>query len=96
MIVGAVGVYLLHWPYRHSSGDQSLVRTGPGGERVVTGRGALVIPIVDARRAFPGEFVAALIREGYLAAMIPGEHGGLRPTPTCRAAATKRRPTRPP
>jgi len=32
---------------------------------------------LDARRAYPSEFVQALIREGYLGAMIPEEHGGL-------------------
>jgi acyl-CoA dehydrogenase len=31
---------------------------------------------LDARRAYPKEFVDALIREGYLAAMIPEEYGG--------------------
>ena len=41
-----MGVYLLHWLYRHSSKDQSFVRTGSGGERVVMGGGALVIPII--------------------------------------------------
>ncbi|MEY4698284.1 MAG: inner membrane protein YqiK [Pseudomonadota bacterium] len=45
-IIIAVGVYLLHWLYRHSSKDQSFVRTGSGGERVVMGGGALVIPII--------------------------------------------------
>ena len=45
-IVIAIVVYLLHWLYRHSSKDQSFVRTGAGGERVVMGGGALVIPIV--------------------------------------------------
>jgi uncharacterized membrane protein YqiK len=45
-IVVAVVVYLLHWLYRHSSKDQSFVRTGSGGERVVMGGGALVIPII--------------------------------------------------
>ena len=45
-IVIAVGVYLLHWLYRHSSKDQSFVRTGSGGEKVVMGGGALVIPII--------------------------------------------------
>ena len=45
-ILIAIGVYLLHWLYRHSSKDQSFVRTGLGGERVVMGGGALVIPIV--------------------------------------------------
>lgn len=45
-IIIAIGVYLLHWLYRHSSKDQSFVRTGLGGERVVMGGGALIIPIV--------------------------------------------------
>jgi uncharacterized membrane protein YqiK len=45
-ILIAVGVYLLHWLYRHSSKDQSFVRTGSGGERVVMGGGVLVIPII--------------------------------------------------
>ena len=31
---------------------------------------------LDARRAYPTDFVAALIREGYLAAMIPETYGG--------------------
>ncbi len=31
---------------------------------------------LDMRRAYPTEFVNALIREGYLAAMIPEEYGG--------------------
>ena len=31
---------------------------------------------LDARRAYPEDFVNTLIREGYLAAMIPEEHGG--------------------
>lgn len=31
---------------------------------------------LDARRAYPKDFVNALIREGYLAAMIPEEYGG--------------------
>ena len=45
-IVVAVVVYLLHWLYRHSSKDLSFVRTGWGGEKVVMGGGALVLPIV--------------------------------------------------
>ena len=45
-IVIAVIVYLLHWLYRHSSKDLSFVRTGWGGEKVVMGGGALVLPIV--------------------------------------------------
>ncbi len=31
---------------------------------------------LDARRAYPEEFVSALMREGWLAAMIPEEYGG--------------------
>ena len=45
-IVIAVVVYLLHWLYRHSSKDLSFVRTGWGGEKVVMGGGAFVLPIV--------------------------------------------------
>ncbi|MFX0542718.1 acyl-CoA dehydrogenase family protein [Roseovarius sp. S4756] len=32
---------------------------------------------LDARRAYPKDFVQALMREGYLGAMIPEEYGGL-------------------
>lgn len=45
-IVIAIGVYLLHWLYRHSAKDESFVRTGFGGERVVMGGGAFVVPII--------------------------------------------------
>ncbi len=45
-IVIAVAVYLLHWLYRRSSKDVSFVRTGLGGEKVVMGGGAFVLPIV--------------------------------------------------
>lgn len=45
-IVIAVAVYLLHWLYRRSSKDISFVRTGFGGEKVVMGGGAFVLPIV--------------------------------------------------
>ncbi|QEX15279.1 flotillin [Hypericibacter terrae] len=45
-IVIAVAVYLLHWLYRRSTKDISFVRTGFGGEKVVMGGGALVLPIV--------------------------------------------------
>lgn len=45
-IVIAVAVYLLHWLYRRSSKDISFVRTGFGGEKVVMGGGALVLPII--------------------------------------------------
>lgn len=45
-IVIAVAVYLLHWLFQHSSKDLSFVRTGLGGEKVVMGGGAFVLPIV--------------------------------------------------
>ncbi len=45
-IIIAIAVYLLHWLYRHSSKDQSFVRTGLGGEKVVMGGGAFLVPIV--------------------------------------------------
>ena len=45
-IVIAVCAYLLHWLYRRSTKDVSFVRTGFGGERVVMGGGALVLPIL--------------------------------------------------
>ena len=45
-IIIAVAAYLLHWLYRRSSKDVSFVRTGLGGEKVVMGGGALVLPIV--------------------------------------------------
>ena len=45
-ILVAIAVYLLHWLYRHSSKDQSFVRTGLGGEKVVMGGGAFLVPIV--------------------------------------------------
>ena len=45
-ILIAIAVYLLHWLYRHSSKDQSFVRTGLGGEKVVMGGGAFLVPIV--------------------------------------------------
>jgi len=46
IILVAVGVYLLHWLYRHSSKEEAFVRTGFGGEKVVMGGGAFVIPII--------------------------------------------------
>lgn len=45
-IVIAVAAYLLHWLYRRSTKDVSFVRTGAGGEKVVMGGGALVLPIL--------------------------------------------------
>ena len=45
-IVVAVAAYLLHWLYRRSTKDVSFVRTGFGGEKVVMGGGAFVLPIL--------------------------------------------------
>lgn len=45
-IVIAIFAYLLHWLYRRSSKDISFVRTGLGGEKVILGGGAMVLPIV--------------------------------------------------
>jgi uncharacterized membrane protein YqiK len=45
-IVIAIAVYLLHWLYRRSTKDVSFVRTGLGGEKVVMGGGALVLPVL--------------------------------------------------
>ena len=45
-IVIAVLAYLLHWLYRRSTKDVSFVRTGLGGEKVIMGGGAFVLPIV--------------------------------------------------
>lgn len=45
-IVGVIVVALLHWLYLRSSKERSFVRTGLGGEKVVLGGGAFVLPIV--------------------------------------------------
>ncbi|MGE0799945.1 MAG: flotillin family protein [Lautropia sp.] len=45
-IVVAVVVWLFHWLYLRSSKERSFVRTGLGGQRVVLGGGAFVLPIV--------------------------------------------------
>jgi uncharacterized membrane protein YqiK len=44
--VVAIGIWLLHWLYVRSSKERSFVRTGLGGEKVVLGGGAFVLPIV--------------------------------------------------
>jgi uncharacterized membrane protein YqiK len=64
-ILIAIGVYLLHWLYRHSSKDRSFVRTGLGGERVVMGGGALIIPIVhDITRVNMNAIPVEIRRQG--------------------------------
>ena len=45
-IVVAVIVWLFHWLYLRSSKERSFVRTGLGGQKVVLGGGAFVLPIV--------------------------------------------------
>jgi len=45
-IVVAIGVWLLHWLYLRSSKERAFVRTGFGGQKVVLGGGAFVLPIV--------------------------------------------------
>jgi uncharacterized membrane protein YqiK len=45
-IVVAITVWLLHWLYLRSSKERSFVRTGLGGQKVVLGGGAFVLPIV--------------------------------------------------
>ena len=46
-IVVVVAVYLLRWLYRRSTKETSFVRTGFGGEKVVIGRGAFVVPALQ-------------------------------------------------
>lgn len=46
VIVVAIFVWLLRWLYVRSSKERAFVRTGLGGEKVVLGGGALVLPIV--------------------------------------------------
>ena len=46
VIVVAILVSLLRWFYVRSSKERAFVRTGLGGEKVVLGGGALVLPIV--------------------------------------------------
>ncbi|MEJ8823221.1 flotillin domain-containing protein [Variovorax humicola] len=45
-IVVALAVWLLHWLYLRSSKERAFVRTGLGGQKVVLGGGAFVLPIV--------------------------------------------------
>ncbi len=45
-VVVAIIVWLFHWLYLRSSKERSFVRTGMGGQKVVLGGGAFVLPIV--------------------------------------------------
>src|SRR6476659_8420852 len=42
----AIAVWLMHWLYLRSSKQRAFVRTGLGGQKVVLGGGAFVLPIV--------------------------------------------------
>ncbi len=42
----AIAVWLMHWLYLRSSKERAFVRTGLGGQKVVLGGGAFVLPIV--------------------------------------------------
>ena len=46
VVVAAILAWLLRWLYVRSSKERAFVRTGLGGEKVVLGGGALVLPIV--------------------------------------------------
>jgi uncharacterized membrane protein YqiK len=46
VILVAIAVWLFHWLYVRSSKERAFVRTGLGGEKVVLGGGAFVLPIV--------------------------------------------------
>jgi uncharacterized membrane protein YqiK len=46
VIVVAIVVWLFHWLYLRSSKERAFVRTGMGGQKVVLGGGAFVLPIV--------------------------------------------------
>jgi uncharacterized membrane protein YqiK len=45
-VVIAIAVGLMHWLYLRSSKERAFVRTGLGGQKVVLGGGAFVLPIV--------------------------------------------------
>jgi uncharacterized membrane protein YqiK len=45
-IIVAIAVWLLHWLYLRSSKERAFVRTGMGGQKVVLGGGAFVLPIL--------------------------------------------------
>ncbi|PZP92785.1 MAG: flotillin [Variovorax paradoxus] len=46
VIAVAIVVWLFHWLYLRSSKERAFVRTGMGGQKVVLGGGAFVLPIV--------------------------------------------------
>jgi uncharacterized membrane protein YqiK len=46
VVLAAIAVLLFHWLYVRSSKERAFVRTGLGGEKIVLGGGAFVLPIV--------------------------------------------------
>ncbi len=68
-IVAAV-VYLLQWLYRRSSKETSFVRTGFGGQTVVIGGGALVLPIIHEVTPVNMRTLRLEVRRGREAALI--------------------------
>ncbi len=63
-------VYLLQWLYRRSSKETSFVRTGFGGQTVVIGGGALVLPIVHEITPVNMRTLRLEVRRGREAALI--------------------------
>lgn len=68
IVVGIV--YLLQWLYRRSSKETSFVRTGFGGQTVVIGGGAFVLPIVHDVTPVNMRTLRLEVRRGREAALI--------------------------
>jgi uncharacterized membrane protein YqiK len=68
IVVGVV--YLLQWLYRRSSKETSFVRTGFGGQKVVIGGGAFVLPIVHEVTPVNMRTLRLEVRRGREAALI--------------------------
>jgi uncharacterized membrane protein YqiK len=65
-----LGVYLVRWLYRRSSKEVSFVRTGFGGQKVVIGGGAFVLPIVHDITPVNMSTLRLEVRRGRDAALI--------------------------
>jgi uncharacterized membrane protein YqiK len=63
-------VYLLQWLYRRSSKETSFVRTGLGGQKVVIGGGAFVLPIVHEVTPVNMRTLRLEVRRGRESALI--------------------------
>jgi uncharacterized membrane protein YqiK len=66
----ALVVWLFHWLYRRSSKEISFVRTGFGGQKVVIGGGAFVLPIVHDVTPVNMSTLRLEVRRGRDAALI--------------------------